>query len=109
MVTRGGGNFSVMAASTRAFRMGPSESAETGGPCRAQERPGAAKEHGAGFNAREVPKLQWPGMPDGPKRPPPLHMIKLTETREIAPYRWGPPQGVIPPHQFWRGPPFIFY
>ena len=37
--------------------MGPSESAETGGPCRAQERPGAAQEHGAGFNAREVPKL----------------------------------------------------
>src|SRR6266404_4679539 len=53
MVTRGGGNFSVMAASPRAFRMGPSESAETGGPCRAQERPGAGQEHGAGFNARE--------------------------------------------------------
>ena len=57
MVTRGGGNFSVMAASPRAFRVGPSESAETGGPCRAQERPGAAQEHGAGFNARKVPKL----------------------------------------------------
>ena len=39
MVTRGGGNFSVMAASPRAFRVGPSESAETGGPCRAQEPP----------------------------------------------------------------------
>src|SRR6267154_824123 len=63
MVTRGGGNFSVMAASPRAFRVGPSESAETGGPCRAQERPGVAQEHGAGFNAREVPKLLWPGMP----------------------------------------------
>ena len=37
--------------------MAPSESAETDGPCRAQERPGAAQEHGAGFNAREVPKL----------------------------------------------------
>jgi hypothetical protein len=71
MVTRGGGNFSVMAASPRAFRVGPSESAETGGPCRAQERPGAAQEHGAGFNAREVPKLpsvrrqlfRYPGYP----------------------------------------------
>src|SRR5229473_7830975 len=71
MVTRGGGNFSVMAASPRAFRMGPSESAETGGPCRAQERPGAAQEHSAGFNAREVPKLpsvrrqlfRYPGYP----------------------------------------------
>src|SRR5258708_35971030 len=57
MITRGGGNFSVMAASPRAFRVGPSESAETGGPCRAQERPGAAQEPGAGFNAREVPKV----------------------------------------------------
>ena len=60
-----------MAASPRAFRVGPSESAETGGPSRAQERPGAAQEHGAGFNAREVPKLpsvrrqlfRYPGYP----------------------------------------------
>jgi len=51
--------------------VGPSESAETGGPCRAQERPGAAQEHGAEFNAREVPKLpsvrrqlfRYPGYP----------------------------------------------
>src|SRR5258706_14835434 len=71
MITRGGGNFSVMAASPRAFRVGPSESAETGGPCRAQERPGAAQEHGAEFNAREGPKLpsvrrklfRYPGYP----------------------------------------------
>jgi hypothetical protein len=39
--------------------VGPPEvSAVTGGPCRAQEQPGSYQEHGAGFNAREVPELR---------------------------------------------------
>jgi hypothetical protein len=58
MVTCGGLNFSVMAASPRAFRVGPSESAETGGPRRAQEQPGRLpKSTARKFNARDVSKL----------------------------------------------------
>jgi hypothetical protein len=38
------------------------------------------------MEARSIPEMSL--MPKGGRYAPPVHMIKLTETREIAPYKW---------------------
>jgi hypothetical protein len=43
---------------------------------------------------QENPQIGWVSSREG-RYAPPVHMIKLTETREIAPYTWVHPNGAL--------------